>query len=118
MRELFKIPSTEEVRESLLRMHEGMDRAINDAMHRYASRREEVRERFITILGHDLRDPLSTVMISANMLAANPGLKSEQRMIAEWTSLATQEAQARTSAAAGLVLQCTGRAALRASATT
>jgi signal transduction histidine kinase len=93
MRELFKITSTEEVRESLLRMHEGMDRAINDAMHRYASRREEVRERFITILGHDLRDPLSTVMISANMLAANPSLKSEQRMIAARMSRACTRMQ-------------------------
>jgi signal transduction histidine kinase len=82
MRQLLEIPSTEAVRESILRMHEGMDRAINDAMHQYASRREEVRERFITILGHDLRDPLSTVVISANMLAANPGLKPDQRMIA------------------------------------
>jgi signal transduction histidine kinase len=51
-------------------------------MHQYAFRRDEVRERFITILGHDLRDPLSTVIISANTLAANPGLKSEQRMVA------------------------------------
>jgi signal transduction histidine kinase len=63
-------------------MHEGMDRAISDAMHRYATRREEVRERFITILGHDLRDPLATVMISAKMLASNPGLEKEHRMVA------------------------------------
>jgi signal transduction histidine kinase len=93
MRELFRIPSTDVVRESLVRMHEGMDRAINDAMHRYASRREEVRERFITILGHDLRDPLSTVMISANMLAANPSLKSEQRMVAARISRACTRMQ-------------------------
>ena len=69
-------------RESIVRMHEGMDRAIINATHAYAQRREEVRDRFITILGHDLRDPLSTVIISANTLAANPGLKSEQRMAA------------------------------------
>ncbi len=93
MRDLFKIPSTEQVRESMLRMHEGMDRAINDAMHRYAMRREEVRERFITILGHDLRDPLSTVSISANMLAANTGLDSDQRMVAARISRACTRMQ-------------------------
>jgi signal transduction histidine kinase len=62
-----------DLRDSILRMHEGMDRAMNEAIHRYAGRREEVRERFISILGHDLRDPLSTIKISANILAANPG---------------------------------------------
>jgi signal transduction histidine kinase len=41
-----------------------------------------VRDRFMSILGHDLRDPLSTVIISSNTLAANPGLKSDQRMVA------------------------------------
>jgi signal transduction histidine kinase len=82
MRQLLELQANEDIGESMLRMHEGMDRAINDAMHQYAFRREEVRERFISILGHDLRDPLSTVVISANMLAANPGLKSEQRMVA------------------------------------
>ena len=82
LRELLALPPTDEVREEMMRLHEGMDRAINEAMHRYATRREEVRERFVAILGHDLRDPLSTVVISANMLAANPSLKSEHRVVA------------------------------------
>jgi signal transduction histidine kinase len=82
LRLLNELPPTDEVREALVRLHEGMDSAINAAMHRYATRREEVRERFIAILGHDLRDPLSTVVISANVLAANPNLKSEHRVVA------------------------------------
>jgi hypothetical protein len=77
-----EVPPTDESREALVSLHEGMDQAINEAMHRYATRREEVRERFVAILGHDLRDPLSTVVISANVLAANPGLKPEHRVIA------------------------------------
>lgn len=75
--------------DSLLRMHEGMDRAMSEAIHRYAQRREEVRDRFISILGHDLRDPLSTVKILANTLAANPGLKAEHRLVAKRISSAT-----------------------------
>jgi signal transduction histidine kinase len=79
--------------DSVLRLHEGMDRAMNEAIHRYSTRREEVRERFISILGHDLRDPLSTVQISANVLAANPGLKPEQRLIASRISRASSRMQ-------------------------
>jgi signal transduction histidine kinase len=82
LRELLALPPTDDLREDMVRLHEGMDRAINEAMHRYATRREEVRERFVAILGHDLRDPLSTVIISANMLAANPSLKPEHRVVA------------------------------------
>lgn len=81
-RQLLDMSANVDARESIVRMHEGMDRAIIDATHRYAQRREEVRDRFITILGHDLRDPLSTIIISSNTLAANPGLKSDQRMVA------------------------------------
>lgn len=82
LRMLMAVDPTPDVREEIVRLHEGMDRAINVAMHRYATRREEVRERFVAILGHDLRDPLSTVVISANMLASNPALKSEHRVVA------------------------------------
>ncbi|HTL33293.1 MAG TPA: HAMP domain-containing sensor histidine kinase [Kofleriaceae bacterium] len=82
LRLLNKLEPTQEVREDMVTLHEGMDRAINEAMHRYATRRDEVRERFVAILGHDLRDPLSTVVISANMLAANPSLKPEHRVVA------------------------------------
>jgi len=79
---LLEVPPTDETREAMVELHEGMDNAINEAMHRYATRREEVRERFVAILGHDLRDPLSTVVISANVLAANPSLKPEHRVVA------------------------------------
>jgi signal transduction histidine kinase len=82
LRMLMTIDETQENREQMVRLHEGMDRAINEAMRRYATRREEVRERFVAILGHDLRDPLSTVVISANTLAANPSLKPEHRVVA------------------------------------
>src|SRR5690349_16378561 len=79
--------------DSMLRLHEGMDRAMNDAISRYASRREEVRERFMAILGHDLRDPLSTVRISSNVLAANPSLKPELRLVASRIGRATDRMQ-------------------------
>ena len=50
---------------------------VEVAMDRYAARRDEVRERFISILGHDLRDPLATARISAKVLAGDPELDDE-----------------------------------------
>lgn len=68
-------------RQSMLLLHEGMDRAIIAAIDRYAQRREEIRARFISILGHDLRDPLSTVKISTDVLARSGSTPNEQQMI-------------------------------------
>jgi signal transduction histidine kinase len=78
MRGLMNVPAR---RESLLLLHEGMDRAIGAAIDRYSQRREEVRARFISILGHDLRDPLSTVMVSTEVLATSDGVSAEHRAI-------------------------------------
>jgi signal transduction histidine kinase len=67
--------------ESLILLHEGFDRAVGVAIDRYSQRREEVRTRFISILGHDLRDPLSTVKISADLLARTAELHEEDKMV-------------------------------------
>jgi signal transduction histidine kinase len=67
--------------DSLLLLHEGMDRAIGAAIDRYSARREEIRARFISILGHDLRDPLSTVKISSDILGRSPTLADEHKLV-------------------------------------
>jgi hypothetical protein len=54
---------------SLIRLDAGIDRAVGEAARRYTSARDHVRERFISILAHDLRDPLTAVMMSATLLA-------------------------------------------------
>lgn len=68
-------------RESLLLLHEGLDRAIGAAIDRYSQRREEIRARFISILGHDLRDPLSTVKISADIMSRSEALPEEHQLV-------------------------------------
>lgn len=78
LRELLEVPAP---RESLLLLHEGMDRAISAAIDRYSQRREEVRARFISILGHDLRDPLATVKISTDVLARGNAVPDDQKTI-------------------------------------
>jgi len=52
-----------------VRLNIGFDLAIHQAVHRYMSARDEVRERFVGILAHDLRDPLAAVAMSASFLA-------------------------------------------------
>lgn len=59
----------EEVARSIVALEAGIDCAVNGAVHHYANERDRVRERFIGILAHDLRDPLSAVMMSASLLA-------------------------------------------------
>jgi len=67
--------------ESMVLLHEGFDRAISAAIDRYAQRREEVRARFISILGHDLRDPLSAVKISTDVLSRGTASREDQQLI-------------------------------------
>ncbi|MEO8698802.1 MAG: HAMP domain-containing sensor histidine kinase [Kofleriaceae bacterium] len=55
--------------ELLVRLDAGIDLAVAAAVERYTAARDHVRERFIGILAHDLRDPLTTVMVSATLLA-------------------------------------------------
>jgi len=69
LRELLAV-ATPEARELLVRMNEGLDLAIGRALQFYADRRDRIRERFISILGHDLRGPLSTIVMSAELLRA------------------------------------------------
>ena len=58
-----------ELSRAIVRLSGGMDLAVAEAVKRYARARDHVRERFIGILGHDLRDPLTAVMMSATLLA-------------------------------------------------
>ena len=48
----------------LIVMHETVDRAISEAVDQYAVERERVRDQFIAMLGHDLRDPLNTILFT------------------------------------------------------
>jgi hypothetical protein len=79
--------------ESLILLHEGFDRAIGVAIDRYAQRREELRARFISILGHDLRDPLSTVKISSDIIARSSTLAADHKLVIARISRACERMQ-------------------------
>jgi len=72
-------------------MHEAVDRAISEAVDQYAVERELVRDRFIAILGHDLRDPLNTILFTASTQLANAdGLDADTIKAADRTRAAAQ----------------------------
>lgn len=71
-RALLALPCTEEIRALMIVVDQGIDFATAQAVHRYTGRRDEARDRFISILGHDLRNPLSSVALAAAGIAAVP----------------------------------------------
>jgi signal transduction histidine kinase len=62
-------------------LNSGMDLAIAEAVRRYVGARDDVRQRFIAILGHDLRDPLAAVQLSASVLATGQLPEPQQRVV-------------------------------------
>jgi signal transduction histidine kinase len=54
--------------EPLTVMNEAVDRAISAAVDQHAAQTDRVRETFIAMLGHDLRDPLHAMLFSADVL--------------------------------------------------
>lgn len=81
-------------RDSFARLDEGLDEAILEAVRRYARGRDKVRDRFIGILAHDLRNPLNTISVAAGRV----------------TTL-TEGVDPRVHKSAGLILRSTQRMA-------
>jgi signal transduction histidine kinase len=54
--------------EDLTRFHESMDQSLAKAVQGYSGRVEEARNTFLAILSHDLRSPLSAILISAQVV--------------------------------------------------
>jgi signal transduction histidine kinase len=54
---------------STVRFNQALDRVVADSVDTYAAEFERARERFVDILGHDLRNPLSVIGMGAQLLA-------------------------------------------------
>jgi signal transduction histidine kinase len=67
--DLLALPPNERVRAAMVRLHQGFDHAVGNSLRRYEQAREQQRERFIGVLGHDLRQPLGAIQMSADLLA-------------------------------------------------
>jgi signal transduction histidine kinase len=64
--------------EDLIRFNEAIDQAVAESLARYSSEINEARERFLAILGHDLRNPLGAIATSAKFLLETDASPDEQ----------------------------------------
>jgi signal transduction histidine kinase len=53
----------------VVRFNEAIDQALTESVITYSSRADHMRELFLAVLGHDLRTPLSTMVVSAGLLS-------------------------------------------------
>ena len=61
----------------ITRFAEAIDQNVAEAVPYYQERNTQYRDRFLGILGHDLRDPLNAITLGASLLTSN-GLNEEQ----------------------------------------
>jgi signal transduction histidine kinase len=69
--------------EELIRFNEAIDQTIAESLARYSSDVDETRERFLAILGHDLRNPLAAITTSSSFLVETGRLSPEQTNIVQ-----------------------------------
>jgi signal transduction histidine kinase len=60
--------------DDLTRFNESIDQSLTAAIESYTQRVDRSRQMFLAILGHDLRNPLNSIAMSAQVLAGNRAL--------------------------------------------
>ena len=81
-------------RRNLTRFHEALDEAWTESVNSYTAELDQTRDQFLAILGHDLRNPLSAIAMSAASLARAEGL-NERHAIAARRILNTSDRMTR-----------------------
>lgn len=71
---LWEAASPEGVSRDLTRFNEAIDEALTESVNGLAEKLEEYRDQFLAVLGHDLRNPLSAIEMSAQFLSRSEGL--------------------------------------------
>jgi len=64
--------------EDLIRFNEAIDQAVAESLARYSREIDGTRERFLAILGHDLRNPLGAITTSTRFLLEGGASAAEQ----------------------------------------
>lgn len=60
--------------DEMIRFNEAIDQAIAESLARYTHDVDETKERFLAILGHDLRTPLGAILMSTQFILDTGGL--------------------------------------------
>jgi signal transduction histidine kinase len=64
--------------EEITKFGEAVDSAVAETVPTYERCEARYRDRFLAILGHDLRNPLNSILLSASSLAEAEGLNEKQ----------------------------------------
>lgn len=67
--------------DELIRFNEAIDQAIAESLTRYARSIAQSKERFLAILGHDLRTPIGAILMSAQFMAETGDRSAEELKI-------------------------------------
>jgi len=78
MRQSGQDPTLDEV----VRFNDAVDQALAESIAWYGSAVEHGRELFLAVFGHDLRDPLGAIQLSAEVILADPSLKDPSAVAA------------------------------------
>ncbi len=66
----------------LTRFNESIDQALTESISHYSKKLDHARNLFLGILGHDLRNPLGAIQMSAQLALKIGGLNERQTMLA------------------------------------
>jgi len=83
LRRLESLQGTPELGRDRTRFNEGLDRAVTLSIRRYSEERDQQRDRFIGILGHDLRTPLQSISMATHRLLGSNSLAPDDRKPAQ-----------------------------------
>jgi signal transduction histidine kinase len=72
--------------DDITRFNESIDQSLTGAIESYTQRVDRSRQMFLAILGHDLRNPLNSITMSAHVLAGSGGLSDEDAELARGMS--------------------------------
>jgi signal transduction histidine kinase len=64
--------------EEMRRFNEAIDQAVAESLAQYTHDVEGARDRFLAVLGHDLRTPLSAILMSSHVLLREGGFSEQQ----------------------------------------
>lgn len=78
--------------DDMIRFNEAIDQALVESIQSYGDAVETTRKTILGVLGHDLRSPLSAVMMGADLLCRTPVLGARERDIAAQISTSVRRA--------------------------
>jgi signal transduction histidine kinase len=81
--ELVVVGDREEDRAAIIAVNRALDLAVLESVRRYTTHRDQLRDRFVAMLGHDLRGPMHAHVMAADAILRSPCDQSIHRGLGE-----------------------------------